>query len=194
MYCSKTLHAPRSSGKKKKRGKRNKQQVEGVVLRQSSRVIKPKMRGSGRKSSQKGGLLGFLGNAIVNGLAGMVMGGLQGVTGGFTSQVGRGQKRSPTFKKADMYRGMRVSLARRGQVGSGKKAKAFFGKIKKVASKVASNPEIRKVAKNLLQKAADKRIDMVVNKATQIKMVKDLMTPAHINTVKSVVKKQIEKI
>lgn len=45
-----------------------------------------------------------------------------------------------------------------------------------------------------MQKAADKGIDMVVNKASQIKMVKELMTPANINTVKSVVNKQIAKI
>ena len=79
-------------------------------------------------------------------------------------------------------------------MGSGKKAKAFFGKLKKVASKIVANPEVRKVAKNLMQKAANKGIDMVVNKASQIKMVKELMTPAHINSVKSVVNKQIAKI
>ena len=40
MYCSKPLHAPRSSGKKTKRGKRDKQQTDAVVLRRSSRVRK----------------------------------------------------------------------------------------------------------------------------------------------------------
>lgn len=196
MYCSKKLHAPRSSGKKK-RDKRSKQQADAVVLRRSSRVRKPKMRGSGKKGSQNGGfgrLLAGLGTAVVNGLAGLVVGGLQGVIGGIAGQVGRGKKRSPTFRKPDMYRGMQAFFAKRGQVGSGKKAKAFFAKLKKVASKVAANPEVRKVAKNLMQKAADKGIDMVVNKASKIKMVKELMTPAHINTVKYVVNKQIAKI
>lgn len=63
-----------------------------------------------------------------------------------------------------------------------------------MASKVASNPEVRKVAKNLIQKAADKGIDMIANKATQIKLVKDLMTPEHISAVKSIVNKQIGKL
>lgn len=158
MYCSKKLHAPRSSGKKK-RDKRSKQQADAVVLRRSSRVRKPKMRGSGKKGSQNGGfgrLLAGLGTAVVNGLAGLVVGGLQGVIGGIAGQVGRGKKRSPTFRKPDMYRGMQAFFAKRGQVGSGKKAKAFFAKLKKVASKVAANPEVRKVAKNLMQKAADR--------------------------------------
>lgn len=197
MYCSKTLHAPRSSGIKRKGGKRDKQQVDAVVLRRSTRVRKPKMRGSGKKGRQKGGLGGFLGGlgtAVVNGLAGLVVGGLQNVIGGVASQLGRGKKRSPPFRSADMYRAIQTYFARGGQVGSGKKAKAFFGKLKKVASKIVANPEVRKVAKNLMQKAANKGIDMVVNKASQIKMVKELMTPAHINSVKSVVNKQIAKI
>ena len=197
MYCGKTLHAPHSSAKRIKRGKSNKQQADAVVLRRSSRVKKTKMRGSGKKGRQNGGFGGFLGglgSAVVNGLAGLVVGGLQNVIGGVASQLGRGKKRSPTFRTADMYRGIQTYFARGGQVGSGKRAQAFFGKLRKVASKIVANPEVRKVAKNLMQKAADKGIDMVVNKASQIKMVKELMTPAHINAVKSVVNKQIAKI
>lgn len=201
IYCSKKLHAPHSRGKKKKSGRSKKrtaskkQKADAVVLRRSSRVRKPKMRGSGKKGGQKGGFgfLAGLGSAIVNGLAGMVVGGLQGVMGGVT-QAGRGRKGAAGLKKADMYKGMRASFRKRGQVGSGKKIKAFFGKLKKVASKVASNPEVRKVAKNLIQKAADKGIDMIANKATQIKLVKDLMTPEHISAVKSIVNKQIGKL
>lgn len=197
MYCSRTLHAPQYSVKKRKGSKRNNQQADAVVLRRSSRVRKPRMGGSGRKGGQKGGfggLLGGLGTAVVNGLASLVVGGLQGVIGGVAGQLGRGTKRSPTFRRADLYKGVQASFVRRGQVGSGKKAKAFFGKLKKVASKIAANPEVRKVAKHLMQKAADKGIDMVANKASQIKMVKELMTPAHINMVKSVVNKQIAKM
>lgn len=129
MYCSKPLHAPRSSGKKTKRGKRDKQQTDAVVLRRSSRVRKPKMRGSGKKGRQKGGFGGFLGGlgtAVVNGLAGLVVGGLQNVIGGVASQLGRGKKRSPPFRSANMYRAIQTYFARGGQVGSGKKAKALL--------------------------------------------------------------------
>lgn len=63
-----------------------------------------------------------------------------------------------------------------------------------MASKVVRNPEVRRVAKGLLKKAANKGIDMVADKATQIKMVKDLMLPAHLSKLKTVVGRQIDNI
>ena len=84
------------------------------------------MRGSGKKGGQKSGFgfLAGLGSAIVNGLAGMVVGGMQGVMGGVT-QAGRGRKGAAGLKIADMYKDMRASFRKRGQVGSGEKSRVF---------------------------------------------------------------------
>lgn len=192
MYCSKKLH-----GSKRKRKSKKRKVEEEVVVRRSSRVPKPKMRGSGKKRSQKGGF-GFLAgiaNGVVNGLANLVVGGLNGAIGGFASgiagQQGRGKGRENV---GVMYKAMKSSTARSKQRGSGKKGKTFLGKLKKVASKVVRNPDVRRVAKSLLKKAANKGIDMVTDKATQIKMVKDLMSPVDIGKLKTVVGRQIDRI
>ena len=63
-----------------------------------------------------------------------------------------------------------------------------------MAGKVVRNPEVRRVAKSLLRKAANKGIDMVADKATQIKIVKDLMSPVDLNKLKTVVGRQIDNI
>lgn len=88
----------------------------------------------------------------------MVARGLQGVIGAAT-QAGRGRKGAAMLKKAGMYNGMRTFFGKSGQEGSGKKAKAFFGKLKKVAS----NRQVRRVAKHLVLKAADKGINMMAS-------------------------------
>lgn len=182
MYCSKNLHGS------KRRSEKNKVE-EKVELRRSSRVPKPKMRGYGKKRGQKGGF-GFL-----VGLANGVVSGLNGVVGGFASGMAGQQGKGKSRKNVGvMYKALKSSTAKSEQHGSGKKGKAFLGKLKKVAGKVVRNPEVRRVAKSLLKKAANKGIDMVADKATQIKMVKDLMSPAHLSKLKTVVGRQIDNI
>lgn len=190
MYCSKNLHGSKRKSEKNKVG-------EKVELRRSSRVPKPKMRGYGKKRGQKGGFgfLAGLANGVVNGLANLVVSGLNGVVGGFASGMAGQQGKGKSRKNVGvMYKALKSSTAKSEQHGSGKKGKAFLGKLKKVAGKVVRNPEVRRVAKSLLKKAANKGIDMVADKATQIKMVKDLMSPAHLSKLKTVVGRQIDNI
>lgn len=196
MYCSKNLHGS------KRKSKKNKVE-EQVELRKSSRVSKPKMRGYGKKRGQKGGFgfLAGLANGVVNRLANLVvgglngvMGGLNGVMGGFASGIAGQQGKGRSRKNVGvMYKALKSSTAKNKQHGSGKKGKAFLGKLK-VAGKVVRNPEVRRVAKSLLKKAANKGIDMVADKATQIKMVKDLMSPVDLSKLKTVVGRQIDNI
>lgn len=194
MYCSKNLHGSKRKSEKNKVG-------EKVELRRSSRVPKPKMRGYGKKRGQKGGFgfLAGLANGVVNGLAKLVVSGSNGVVGGFASGMAGQQGKGKSRKNVGvMYKALKSSTAKSEQHGSGKKGKAFLGKLKKVAGKVVRNPEVRRVAKSLLKKAANKGIDMVADmvadKATQIKMVKDLMLPAHLSKLKTVVGRQIDNI
>lgn len=126
MYCSKNLHGSKRKSEKNKVG-------EKVELRRSSRVPKPKMRGYGKKRGQKGGFgfLAGLANGVVNGLANLVVSGLNGVVGGFASGMAGQQGKGKSRKNVGvMYKALKSSTAKSEQHGSGKKGKAFLGKLK----------------------------------------------------------------
>lgn len=126
MYCSKNLHGSKRKSEKNKVG-------EKVELRRSSRVPKPKMRGYGKKRGQKGGFgfLAGLANGVVNGLAKLVVSGSNGVVGGFASGMAGQQGKGKSRKNVGvMYKALKSSTAKSEQHGSGKKGKAFLGKLK----------------------------------------------------------------
>lgn len=183
MYCSKNLYGSKRKSEKNKVG-------EKVELRRSSRVLKLKMRGYGKKRGQKGGFGFFVGlvNGVVNGLVNFVVSGLNGVVGGFVfgmvGQQGKGKSRKNV---GVMYKALKLSIVKSEQYGSGKKGKVFFGKFKKVVGKVVRNFEVRRVAKSFLKKVVNKGIDMVVDKVIQIKMVKDFMSFVYLSKLKIVV-------
>lgn len=126
MYCSKNLHGSKRKSEKNKVGAK-------VELRRSSRVPKPKMRGYGKKRGQKGGFgfLAGLANGVVNGLAKLVVSGSNGVVGGFASGMAGQQGKGKSRKNVGvMYKALKSSTAKSEQHGSGKKGKAFLGKLK----------------------------------------------------------------